>query len=142
MRLDHIGIAVTELDAANELIARLLGRSHYKVEAVADQGVNTSFFVAEGAQAKLELVAGTTEGNPIDKFIGKRGQGLHHLAFEVDDIRAEMQRLEADGFTLLQTEPKQGADNKLICFLHPKTTNGILVEICQSIPQSKPVNEE
>ncbi|MEM9835657.1 MAG: methylmalonyl-CoA epimerase [Bacteroidota bacterium] len=133
MKLDHIGIAVQDLEAANALIARLLGRTHYKIEDVADQGVRTSFFVAEGENAKLELVGSTNPTSPIAKFLEKRGQGLHHLAFEVSDIRAEMKRLQADGFELLQDEPKRGADNKLICFLHPKSTNGVLVEICQSV---------
>ncbi len=132
MRLDHIGIAVSELAAANELLAKLLGREHYKTEEVAGQGVTTSFFTALAADAKIELVAGSQPDNPIDKFIAKKGQGLHHLAFEVADIRAEMRRLRADGFELLQNEPQQGADNKLICFLHPRSTGGILVEICQS----------
>lgn len=133
MKLDHIGIAVADLNAANQLIARLLGRSHYKVEDVADQGVSTSFFLAHGADAKLELVGSTRDDSPIAKFVEKRGPGLHHLAFEVDDIVAEMRRLEKDGFELLQDEPKVGADHKLICFLHPRSTNGVLVEICQSM---------
>lgn len=132
MKLDHIGIAVSELTQANELLARLLGREAYKLEEVADQGVTTSFFTALAADAKIELVAGSRPENPIDKFIAKRGPGLHHLAFEVADIRAEMQRLRADGFELLQEEPQSGADNKLICFLHPRSTGGILIEICQS----------
>ncbi|MEL6275715.1 MAG: VOC family protein, partial [Bacteroidota bacterium] len=129
--------AVADLAAANELIARLIGRAHYKIEEVAEQGANTSFFTALGEDAKLELVSSTRIGSPIDKFITKRGPGLHHLAFEVEDIRVEMQRLEADGFELLQEEPKKGADNKLICFLHPRSTNGVLVEICQSIPSAE-----
>lgn len=134
MQLDHIGIAVADLKAANTLIARLLGRDHYKIEAVEEQGALTSFFAAgEDHAAKIELVASEKAGSPIDKFVQKRGPGLHHLAFEVEDIRAEMKRLAADGFELLQDEPRQGADNKLICFLHPKSTNGVLVEICQSI---------
>ncbi|PHI20537.1 methylmalonyl-CoA epimerase [Lewinellaceae bacterium SD302] len=134
MQLDHIGIAVADLEAANQLIARLLGREQYKIEAVEEQGALTSFFSAgEGHAAKIELVASEKSGSPIDKFVQKRGPGLHHLAFEVKDIRAEMKRLAADGFELLQDEPRRGADNKLICFLHPKSTNGVLVEICQSI---------
>lgn len=134
MKLDHIGIAVADLEAANQLIARLLGRAHYKIEAVAEQGALTSFFTAgEGHAAKIELVASEKEGSPIDTFVAKRGPGLHHLAFEVADIEAEMKRLANDGFELLQEKPKLGADNKLICFLHPKSTNGVLVEICQSI---------
>lgn len=134
MRLDHIGIAVADLTAAESLIARLLGRPSYKRETVADQGVTTSFFAAGSTQAKLELVASTDGGGAVGKFIAKRGPGVHHLAFEVDDIRAEMERLAADGFELLQSEPTPGADNKLVCFLHPRSTNGVLVEICQTRP--------
>lgn len=142
MKLDHIGIAVADIDEANDLIARLLGRSHYKQEAVEEQGALTSFFTADETDspnhgAKIELVGSTAMGSPIDKFVRKRGPGLHHLAFEVDDIEAEMNRLQADGFELLQESPKRGADNKLICFLHPKSTNGVLVEICQSIAQDE-----
>lgn len=138
MKLDHIGIAVGDLSSANALFARLLGRDHYKIEEVLDQGVSTSFFTALGSDAKLEMVAGTSVDNPIDKFIEKRGPGLHHIAFEVDDIRKEMARLSADGFELLQDEPRPGADNKLICFLHPRSTNGVLVELCQT----RPIDEE
>jgi len=133
MRLDHIGIAVADLPAAEDLIARLLGRTHYKRETVASQHVTTSFFTAGNHDAKLELVAAEGEQGPIHKYVEKRGPGLHHLAFEVDDIRAEMRRLAADGFELLQDEPTKGADNKLVCFLHPRSTNGVLVEICQSV---------
>lgn len=133
MRLDHIGIAVPDLDAADDLIARLLGREAYKRETVADQAVVTSFFSAAAEDAKLEFVAPKGDAGPIHKYLEKRGPGLHHLAFEVDDIRAEMARLEADGFQLLSEEPSSGADNKLVCFLHPKSTGGVLVEICQSM---------
>ena len=133
MRLDHIGIAVPDLDAADELIARLLGRSAYKRETVAKQHVTTSFFSAAADDAKLEFVAPEGDAGPIHKYLEKRGPGLHHLAFEVDDIRAEMARLAADGFQLLSEEPSRGADNKLVCFLHPKSTGGVLVEICQSV---------
>lgn len=133
MRLDHIGIAVPNLDEADALMARLLGRSAYKRETVADQHVTTSFFSAAASAAKLEFVAPEGDAGPIHKHLEKRGPGLHHLAFEVDDIRAEMARLAADGFELLSEEPSQGADNKLVCFLHPKSTGGVLVEICQSV---------
>ena len=133
MRLDHIGIAVADLYAAEDLIGRLLGRKAYKRETVAEQHVTTSFFSAGDAAAKLELVAAEGGRGPIRKFVDKRGPGVHHLAFEVDDIRAEMKRLAADGFELLQEQPTKGADNKLVCFLHPRSTNGVLVEICQSI---------
>lgn len=136
VQLDHIGIAVADLAAANELIARLLGRHHYKVEEVAEQGATTSFFTAgTDHTAKIELIASTRPDSPIDKFVQKRGPGLHHLAFEVADIRAEMRRLSDLGFELLQDEPRPGADNKLICFLHPRSTNGVLVELCQSQPR-------
>lgn len=135
MRLDHIGIAVADLTAAEDLLARLLGRKPYKRETVAEQHVTTSFFTAGGPKAKLELVAAEGGQGAIHKYLEKRGPGLHHLAFEVDDIEAEMQRLAADGFELLQEKPTRGADNKLVCFLHPKSTNGVLVEICQSLPQ-------
>lgn len=133
MRLDHIGIAVADLDAADELLARLLGRAPYKRETVSDQNVATSFFTAGAENAKIEFVAPLQAAGAVHKFLEKRGPGLHHLAFEVDDIHAEMARLAADGFELLQTEPSPGADNKLVCFLHPRSTNGVLVEICQSI---------
>ena len=134
MRLDHIGIAVSNLNEADTLIARLLGRQPYKRETVADQHVTTSFFSAGATDAKLEFVAPAGDAGPIHKYLEKRGPGLHHLAFEVDDIRTEMKRLAADGFRLLSEEPSRGADNKLVCFLHPKSTGGVLVEICQSVP--------
>lgn len=133
MRLDHIGIAVADIDAADKLLARLLGREAYKRETVTAQHVVTSFFDAGAEGAKIEFVAPEGESGPIQKFIEKRGPGIHHLAFEVDDIKAEMCRLADDGFELLQEEPTLGADNKLVCFLHPRSTNGVLVEICQSI---------
>lgn len=135
MRLDHIGIAVADLTAAENLLARLLGREKYKRETVADQQVTTSFFTAGDTKAKLELVAAENGSGPIAKYLEKRGPGLHHLAFDVDDIEAEMKRLAADGFELLSETPSRGADNKLVCFLHPKSTNGVLVEICQSLPE-------
>ncbi|NJC27464.1 methylmalonyl-CoA epimerase [Neolewinella antarctica] len=140
MRLDHIGIAVANAPAATDLITRLLGRPAYKTEDVGNQHVRTVFFEAGGDQAKLELVTPTGPESTLHKYLAKRGPGLHHLAFEVDDIHAEMARLAADGFELLQTEPTPGADNKLVCFLHPKSTNGVLVEICQSILPT-PANE-
>ncbi|MEM6397427.1 MAG: methylmalonyl-CoA epimerase [Bacteroidota bacterium] len=137
MHLDHIGIAVTDLEAANELIARLLGRAPYKVEAVEDQGVSTSFFEAgESGRAKVELVGGTKDGNAIDKFISKQGPGLHHLAFQVDDIEAELERLTDEGFEVLPGYPSYGADNMRVAFLHPRSTAGVLVEICQPIEEA------
>ena len=133
MRLEHIGIAVADLAVSEELLRRLLGRSSYKRETVAQQHVTTSFFTAgDGGAAKLELVAPEHNTGPIQKYLDKRGPGIHHLAFEVEDIVAEMRRLRTDGFELLQDHPTEGADNKLVCFLHPKSTNGVLVEICQS----------
>lgn len=131
MKLEHIGIAVKDLAASNELFASLLGRSHYKIEAVESEGVSTSFFMA--GESKIELLEASREDSPIAKFIEKRGEGIHHLAFEVEDIEAEMKRLQAEGYRLLNETPKRGADNKLICFLHPKSSNGVLVELCQSI---------
>ncbi|WP_420458495.1 methylmalonyl-CoA epimerase [Neolewinella sp.] len=132
MTLEHIGIAVADLDQSEKLLERLLGRGSYKRETVAAQHVTTSFFTAGGDGAKLELVAAEGQTGPIQKYLDKRGPGIHHLAFEVENIVAEMQRLRKDGFELLQETPTEGADNKLVCFLHPKSTNGVLIEICQS----------
>ncbi len=131
LRVEHIGIAVKDLAVANDLFAKLFGQTHYKTESVASEGVSTAFF--QLGETKIELLEATHENSPIAKFIEKRGEGMHHIAFEVADIRAEMARLQAEGFTLLNPEPKPGADNKLVCFLHPKTTNGLLVELCQTI---------
>ena len=140
MQLDHIGIAVADA-AAEELIARLLGRTAYKTEDVAGQQVKTTFFTAGGGASKLELVAPNGPDSTLHKFLAKRGPGIHHLAFEVEDIRAEMKRLADDGFELLQDAPTLGADNKLVCFLHPKSTNGVLVEICQSQTAEAPARD-
>ena len=129
--IDHIGIAVADVAAANALFARLLGREHYKTEAVESEGVLTSFF--QVGETKIELVAATRPDSVIEKYIAKKGAGMHHIALEVTDIRAEMSRLQSEGFELLNETPKQGADQKLICFLHPKTTNGVLIELCQNI---------
>lgn len=131
IRVEHIGIAVKEMEAANKLFESLLGVSNYKVEEVASEGVSTSFF--KTGETKVELLQATSESSPIAKFIEKKGQGIHHIAFETDNIVAEMQRLKDLGFELLSDQPKKGADNKLICFLHPKSTNGVLVELCQEI---------
>jgi methylmalonyl-CoA/ethylmalonyl-CoA epimerase len=130
-KIEHIGIAVKNLEASNKLFAQLLGTPHYKIEEVVTEGVLTSFF--KTGESKIELLEATKEDSPIAKFIEKRGEGVHHIAFAVADIRAEMQRLASEGFTLLNAEPKRGADNKLVCFLHPKGTNGVLVELCQEI---------
>lgn len=128
-KIEHIGIAVKDLEKSNELFARLFGKPHYKVEEVEREGVKTSFF--ENGPNKIELLESTRVDGPIAKFIEKKGEGIHHIAFAVDDIRAEMKRLQDEGFTLLSEEPKPGADNKLVAFLHPKSSNGVLVELCQ-----------
>ncbi len=130
MTLDHLGIAVKDLTAANDLFRKLLGAAHYKIETVETEKVSTSFF--QVGESKLELLEATDPESPIAKFIERRGEGIHHIAFEVDDIRQEMQRLENEGFTPLSREPKLGADNKWVVFFHPKTTNGVLVELCQN----------
>lgn len=129
MRIEHIGIAVESLQNSDDLFARLLGEEKYKEEAVAREGVTTSFFKV--GESKIELLEATTDNSPISKFIAKRGEGVHHIAFGVDNIFDEIERLKRAGFTFLSKEPKNGADNKLIIFLHPKTTNGVLVELCQ-----------
>ena len=131
LKIEHIGIAVKSLEVSNLIFEKLLNTPQYKTEEVASEGVVTSFF--QIGDSKIELLAATKADSPIAKFIEKRGEGIHHIAFEVADIRAEMTRLAAEGFTLLNNEPKRGADNKLVCFLHPKGTNGVLVELCQSI---------
>lgn len=131
MKIEHIGIAVKDLENSNKLFARLLGQSHYKIETVASEGVITSFF--RTGDSKVELLEATDPDSPIARFIQKRGEGIHHIAFEVEDIEAEMERLRKEGFQLLNENPKRGADNKLVCFLHPKSANGVLVELCQSI---------
>ena len=130
-KIEHIGIAVKDLDAANKTYAALLGAENYKTETVESEGVETSFFRI--GESKIELLAATHEESPIAKFIGKRGEGIHHIAFEVEDIKAEMARLQNEGFVLLNEEPKKGADNKLVAFLHPKSSHGVLVELVQSV---------
>lgn len=134
-KIEHIGIAVKSLEESNELFRKLLGKAHYKIEEVATEGVNTSFFKV--GKNKVELLEATREDSAIAKFINKRGEGVHHIAFAVDDIEAEMKRLEAEGFRLLNDTPKRGADNKLVCFIHPKTANGVLVELCQEAGEEK-----
>lgn len=130
-KVEHIGIAVKSLDASNTLFTKLFGKAPYKTESVEREGVNTSFFMM--GETKIELLEATKPESAIAKFIEKKGEGIHHIAYEVDDIKAEMKRLKAEGFTLLSEEPQSGADNKLICFLHPKGTNGVLIELCQEI---------
>jgi methylmalonyl-CoA/ethylmalonyl-CoA epimerase len=128
-KIEHLGIAVKDLQKSNELFSKLLGRVPYKEERVESEGVATSFFMM--GETKIELLEATREDSAIAKFIEKRGEGIHHIAFDVEDIHAEMKRLQAEGFTALNEQPKEGADNKLICFLHPKDTNGVLIELCQ-----------
>jgi methylmalonyl-CoA/ethylmalonyl-CoA epimerase len=130
-KIEHLGIAVKSLESANEIYRKLLGVAHYKIESVASENVNTSFFKA--GENKIELLEGTDPNGTIAKFIEKKGEGIHHIAFAVNDIREEMKRLKAEGFVLLNEEPKHGADNKLVCFVHPKNANGVLVELCQEI---------
>ncbi|TGE06387.1 methylmalonyl-CoA epimerase [Hymenobacter fodinae] len=133
VNLEHLGLAVKDLEAATSLYTSLLGQEPYKREHVASEAVDTVFFQVGGS--KIELLAGTSPESAITRYLEKKPAGIHHVAFEVDDIRAEMQRLRAEGFTLLNEEPKQGADNKLVCFVHPKSANGVLVELCQSIKE-------
>jgi methylmalonyl-CoA/ethylmalonyl-CoA epimerase len=131
LKIEHIGIAVKNIEESNNLFAKLFARQPYKMEAVESEGVSTSFF--QMGDSKIELLEATNPDSAIAKFIEKRGEGIHHIAFEVADIYAEMKRLEGEGFQLINKEPKPGADNKLVCFLHPKGTNGVLVELCQEI---------
>ena len=128
-KIEHIGIAVKSLEKSNELFAALLGKAHYKVEEVESEGVKTSFF--DVGPNKIELLEATNPESPIAKFIEKKGEGIHHIAFAVNDINAEITRLKNEGFTVLNSAPKLGADNKLVAFLHPKSTNGVLIELCQ-----------
>jgi methylmalonyl-CoA/ethylmalonyl-CoA epimerase len=131
IKVEHIGIAVKDLAASNAIFARLFGTAPYKTEAVASEGVTTSFF--QIGETKIELLEATHPDSPIARFLEKKGEGMHHIAYEVSDIAEEMQRLKNEGFVLLNETPKRGADNKLICFLHPKSTNGVLIELCQEI---------
>jgi methylmalonyl-CoA/ethylmalonyl-CoA epimerase len=128
-KIEHIGIAVKDLKAANNLYSKLLNTSPYKMEEVASENVNTSFF--QVGESKIELLEGTSPDSPISKFIDKRGEGVHHIAFEVEDIEKEITRLTKEGFQMIHEKPKDGADNKLIAFLHPKSSNGVLIELCQ-----------
>jgi len=133
-KIEHIGIAVKDLETANDIFKRLFGAPHYKIEEVASEGVRTSFF--QCGPNKIELLEATTDDSPIAKFIAKRGEGVHHIAFSVNDIESEIKRLQGEGFVVLHTSPKKGADNKLVAFLHPKSTNGVLVELCQEITKA------
>ena len=129
MKLEHIGIAVKSLGVSDELFAKLLGKESYKKESVEREGVVTSFY--ETGESKIELLEASNPESPISKFIEKKGEGIHHLAFSVDNILTEVERLKKEGFQFISEEPKEGADNKLVVFLHPKSTNGVLVELCQ-----------
>jgi methylmalonyl-CoA/ethylmalonyl-CoA epimerase len=131
LRVEHIGIAVKSLEKSVPLFEKLLDTQCYKSETVTSENVNTAFF--QQGETKIELLESRTEDGVISKFIDKKGEGIHHIAFEVEDILAEMQRLKNEGFILLNEQPKKGADNKLVCFLHPKSINSILVELCQEI---------
>jgi methylmalonyl-CoA/ethylmalonyl-CoA epimerase len=128
-KIEHIGIAVKDLKESNELFANLFGEPNYKMEEVESEGVRTSFFKV--GENKIELLEATKKDSPIAKFIEKKGEGIHHIAFDVADINTEIKRLVGLGFKVLNEKPKQGADNKLIAFLHPKSTNGVLIELCQ-----------
>ena len=131
-KIEHIGIAVKNLEASNRLYEKLLGTAPYKQEEVASEGVRTSFF--KSGPNKIELLESSTTDGPIAKFLEKKGEGIHHIAFEVTDIVAELKRLKKEGFIILNETPKKGADNKLVAFVHPKSTKGVLVELCQEIP--------
>jgi len=129
LNLEHIGIAVKSLEKSIPLFEKLLNTTCYKTEMVQSENVNTAFF--KKGETKIELLESTTEDGVIRKYIEKKGEGIHHLAFEVEDIFSEMNRLKNEGFIVLNDEPKNGADNKLVCFLHPKSTNSVLIELCQ-----------
>ena len=130
-KIDHIGIAVKDIEASNKVFTTIFGKENYKAEKVESEGVVTSFF--QIGESKIELVAATSIDSPISKYLGKNRESIHHIAFDVEDIRKEMRRLQDEGIRTLNDKPKQGADNKLVCFLHPKDTNGVLIELCQQI---------
>lgn len=130
-KIEHIGIAVKSLKEANQTYARLFGLGPYKEEVVESEGVNTAFFMV--GENKIELLEPTKKHSPIAKFIEKKGEGIHHIAYDVENIEEEMKRLKLEGFVVLNKTPKVGADNKLVCFLHPKSCHGVLVELCQEI---------
>ncbi len=134
-KIEHIGIAVKNIENANSIYKSLLGVSPYKTEVVESEGVTTSFFKC--GDSKIELLEATKEDSPIAKFIEKRGEGIHHIAFLVTDIKTEIERLKGEGFIVLNEQPKRGADNKWVVFLHPKSTNGVLVELCQDIKNNE-----
>lgn len=130
-KIEHLGIAVKNLEEANKTYSKLFNQEPYKLEVVESEGVSTSFFKV--GENKIELLEATNPDSAIAKYIDKKGEGIHHVAFDVDDIYAEMERLRNEGFTILNEEPKKGADNKLVCFIHPKSANGVLIELCQDI---------
>ena len=130
-KIEHIGIAVKDIEASNKVFAKIFRKENYKSEAVESEGVTTSFF--QVGESKIELVAATNDDSPIAKYLAKNREGMHHIAFDVQDIEKEMKRLQNEGIRTLSDKPKKGADNKLICFLHPKDTNGVLIELCQEI---------
>jgi len=132
-KIEHIGIAVQDIEASNKVFTKIFGIESYKSESVESESVVTSFFLV--GESKIELVAATNQDSPIAKYLTKNREGMHHIAFDVEDIKAEMKRLQSEGIRTLNDQPKQGADNKLICFLHPKDTNGVLIELCQEIGQ-------
>ena len=130
-KIEHIGIAVIDINKSNELFSKIFGKKNYKSEIVESEGVTTSFF--QIGESKIELVSATNSDSPISKYLQKNREGMHHISFVVEDIIREMARLKIEGIRLLNDTPKKGADNKLICFLHPKDTNGVLIELCQEI---------
>ena len=130
-KIEHIGIAVKNLDEANKIYEQLLGTPPYKIETVDSEGVTTSFF--KTGESKVELLQATKDESAIAKFIAKKGEGIHHIAFAVNDIHKEIKRLKEGGYTIINESPKKGADNKLVCFVHPKNTKGVLIEMCQEI---------
>ena len=130
-KIEHIGIAVDDIQKSNTLFSKIFGKEHFKTESVNSEGVVTSFF--QIGESKIELVVATSSESPIRKYLSKNREGIHHIAFYIDDIEKEMIRLKNEGIRLLNELPKRGADNKLICFLHPKDTNGVLIELCQEI---------
>ena len=132
-KIEHIGIAVQNIEESNKVFAKIFGKENYKSEIVESEGVVTSFF--QVGENKLELVSATKSDSPIAKYLEKNREGMHHIAFDVEDIEKEMIRLKNEGVRILNEKPKKGADNKLICFLHPKDTNGVLIELCQQVQQ-------
>jgi len=131
LKIEHLGIAVKNLEESNQLFTILLGKAPYKMETVESEHVNTSFF--EVGESKIELLGATSEESAIAKYIDKKGEGIHHIAFAVEDMAAEVARLKSEGFQAISEQPKRGADNKLVFFFHPKSTNGVLIELCQDI---------